>query len=72
MIVEVDQLTLMRRQKKHIGFLITTTHESDIYRLMYPENKLLVIYCLFAGQKVFADTEEVLPVLPEAFNEAFL
>lgn len=29
-------------------------------------------YRLFAGQKVFADPEEVLPVLSEAFNEAFL
>lgn len=29
-------------------------------------------YRLFAGQKVFANAEKVLPILPEAFNEAFL
>lgn len=29
-------------------------------------------YSLFAGEKVFADAEEILSILSQAFDEAFL
>lgn len=33
---------------------------------------MVVIYSLLAGQKVFPDAEEILSILPQAFDEAFL
>ena len=33
---------------------------------------MLFTYSLFTGQKVFPDAEEILSILPQAFDEAFL
>lgn len=70
MVIKVDQLTLMMRVI-HVGFLVKGLHKSYIHYFICAGKKR-VSYCLFAGQKVFADTEEILSVLSEAFNEAFL
>lgn len=68
-VIEVDQLALINSVKR-VEFLNKTTSFYDyIFTIFF---KCWLNYRLFAGQKVFANTEEVLAVLPEAFNEAFL
>lgn len=39
--------------------------------VLYTKN-LVLNYSLFAGQKVFPDAEEILSILSQAFDEAFL
>lgn len=41
------------------------------YNLFYTPKKVFN-YSLFAGQEVFPDAEEILPILSEAFDETFL
>lgn len=47
-------------------FLIKTITNCSVRRNM------VFNYSLFGGQKVFPDTEEILSILPQAFDEAFL
>lgn len=74
MIVESDQLPLMRANIHVMSPLKTalSTIHSMHYRSSCTQINVVLNYRLFAGQEVFSDAKEILSVLPEAFDEAFL
>lgn len=50
---------------------LSTIHSMH-YRLSCTQINVVLNYRFFAGQEVFSDAKEILSVLPEAFDEAFL
>lgn len=62
MVIESDQLPLMRQQ----GVIFPSEECPD------RTSAAALNHRLFARQEVFSDAKEILSVLPEAFDEAFL
>lgn len=62
MVVESDQLPLMRQH----GVIFHSGKCPD------HSSAAALTHRLFARQEVFSDAKEILSVLPEAFDEAFL
>lgn len=65
MVIKCDQLSLMIETRTLRNFLI-----NNIMLLESITNYFN--YSLFAGQEVFPDAKEILPILSQTFDETFL
>lgn len=73
MVIESDQLPLIKKNTGHFGNSTSCVFDQKYGIKNCSTRKYTVfIYSLLAGQKVFPDAEEILSILPQAFDEAFL